>query len=225
MSFDLALRLTEILLALALIQHSAEHMTRPEDRRLFAPRIALALLMLAGIATAWVTWALWGIGLLILRRFDGPYNGGSDKMTLLVLTCLACAHLPLDIYWRELALAYLAVQLALSYFVSGWIKVINPDWRSGIALSDVFRFSAYPVSARLRRIADWRGATFAASWAVMGLELAFPLAVLHPLALAVALTACAVFHLSNACFFGLNRFVWAWFSAFPALLWLQARVV
>ena len=225
MSFYLALRLTEILLALAVIQHSAEHMTRPGDRPLFAPRIALAGLMLAGVGTAWVTWALWGIGLLILRRYDGPYNGGSDKMTLLALTCLACAHLPTDPFWQELALAYLAVQLTLSYFVSGWIKVINPDWRSGTALADVFRYSAYPVSTRLRRLANWPHTVFAASWAVMTLEVAFPLSLLHPWALATALTACALFHLSNACLFGLNRFVWAWLSAFPALIWLQDRLV
>jgi hypothetical protein len=39
------------------------------------------------------------------------------------------------------------MQLVLSYFISGWVKVVNGDWRSGAALRDVFLFSAYPVGA------------------------------------------------------------------------------
>ncbi|CUH79389.1 HTTM domain-containing protein [Tropicibacter naphthalenivorans] len=225
MSFDLALRATEVLLALAILQHSAEHLVAPmAERRLFIPRMALAVLVLAGVG-AWAVWALWLWGLVILRRFDGPYNGGSDKMTLLVLTCVALVYLAPTPRWQEMALAYLAVQLTLSYFVSGWIKVINPTWRSGEALCDVFRYSAYPVSRNLRGFANWPGLLFVASWAVMGLELVFPLTLLHPNALIVGLALCALFHISNACFFGLNRFVWAWISAFPSLIWFQDRIL
>ncbi len=225
MGFALALRLTEILLALALIQQSAEHIAGPRDeKRLFLPRLALGMGLLAGIAPALVLGALWLQGLWILRRFDGVYNGGSDKMTWLVLTCCLLAHLAPSPYWAEMALGYLAVQLTLSYFVSGWVKVINPDWRSGQALADVFRFSAYPVSRNLRALADRRGLLFAASWAVIVLELIFPLTLLEPRALALGLGLCALFHVSNALHFGLNRFVWAWISAFPALIWFQERL-
>lgn len=225
MSFAFALRLSEILLALALIQQSAEHLAAPRDeRRLFAPRLVLALGLLAGLSPPLVLGALWLQGLLILRRFDGVYNGGSDKMLWLVLTCCLLAHLAPSPYWSQMALGYLAVQLTLSYFVSGWVKVVNPEWRSGQALSDVFRFSAYPVSQNLRRRAQQRRLLFAAGWAVIVLELAFPLALLDARALGVALTLCATFHLSNALHFGLNRFVWAWISAFPALIWFQGQL-
>ena len=125
---------------------------------------------------------------------------------------------------ESIALGYLAVQLTLSYFVSGWVKVINPDWRSGQALIDVFRHSAYPVSQQLRRLADFPRLLFTAGWAVIGLELVFPLTLLDPRALAVGLALCAMFHVSNAIHFGLNRFVWAWISAFPALIWFQGRL-
>ena len=37
-----------------------------------------------------------------------------------------------------------------------------------------------------------------------------------------ALALAAVFHTANACLFGLNRFLWAWLAAFPALIWLLA---
>lgn len=225
MGFAQALRLTEILLALALIQQSAEHMAAPRDERLlFMPRLALGFGLLTGLASTAILGALWVQGLLILRRFDGVYNGGSDKMLWLVLTCCLAAHLAPSSYWQEMALGYLAVQLTLSYFVSGWVKVINPDWRSGQALADVFRFSAYPVSRNLRGLADRPGLLRPAGWAVIGLELVFPLTLLDHRALCLGLGLCALFHVSNALHFGLNRFVWAWISAFPALIWLQDRL-
>jgi hypothetical protein len=111
----------------------------------------------------------------------------------------------------------------LSYFISGQVKIANPDWRSGRALQDVFAFSAYPVSEDLRRLADRPRLLWAASWAVMLFEVLFPLAMLHQAVLIVALCIAALFHVANACLFGLNRFVWVWVSAYPSILWLQER--
>jgi len=145
-------------------------------------------------------------------------------MIWLVLTSCLLAHLAPSPYWQEMALGYLAVQLTLSYFVSGWVKVINPDWRSGQALVDIFRYSAYPVSRNLRGLADRPGLLWVGGWAVIALELVFPLTMLDPHALALGLGLCAAFHISNAIHFGLNRFVWAWISAFPALIWFQDRL-
>lgn len=218
-----SMRWMEILLAFALTQQSLEYLARG-DHWIFVPRILLCVLMLLGWGGPWVVWALWGIGLAMLWRYQGPYNGGSDKMTLLILSCLSLAHLAPTEFWRDMALSYLAVQLVLSYFVSGWIKVINPEWRSGRALRDVFRFSAYPVSEGLRGLADHRWFLFVMGWAVVLFELVFPLALLHPLALKLALLAAAGFHFSNACFFGLNRFFWIWICAYPALIWFQDRI-
>ena len=126
---------------------------------------------------------------------------------------------------QELALGYLALQLVLSYFISGLVKVVEPSWRRGSALLDVFALSAYPVSEALRDWAKRPRALLAASWAVMALELAFPLSLLWAPALYGALGAALVFHLANAYFFGLNRFVWIWLSAYPAIIWFQGWVI
>nr|WP_216671102.1 HTTM domain-containing protein [Mangrovicoccus sp. HB161399] len=219
---DAALRLTEILLGLALLQAAAEHMARPGDRAIHAVRAALCLALVAGLATDMVLAALFATSLLLLHRWQGPYNGGSDRMGILILCCLCAARLfPAQ---AELSFGYLAAQLVLSYAVSGWVKIVNPDWRSGLALSDVFRYSAYPVAEDLRGLAGRRGLLLAASWAVMALELLFPLALATPWTLAAALAAAGLFHLSNACVFGLNRFLWTWLAAYPSLIWLQARI-
>jgi hypothetical protein len=225
MSLDLALRLTEILLAIAFLQQSFEHLRGPKSERiLFALRLILSLLLLAGFQTQWVCLALVVNGLLILNRFQGPYNGGSDRMSLLVLCCLCLAHFMPALRWQEYIFGYLALQLVLSYFISGWVKIANPEWRSGRALQDVFLFSAYPVSESLRALASRPRLLRAASWAVMLFELFFPLALFTHATLAAALAIAALFHLANACLFGLNRFFWIWIAAYPSLIWLQYRI-
>jgi hypothetical protein len=129
-----------------------------------------------------------------------------------------------DERWRAVAFGYLAAQLTLSYFISGWVKIINPDWRGGVALRDVFSFSAYPVGENLRGWADHPGLLRVMSWAVMGFELLFPLCLISRPALIVGLAVAAMFHFANACLFGLNRFFWIWLAAYPSLIWFQERL-
>lgn len=226
MTLEAAVRLTEVLLALALIQQGLEHLAGDRrERWLFAARTLLCGLVIAGVAGPWPLVGLGGLSLLILMRFQGPYNGGSDRMGLLALWCLIAAQLLPTQPAREVAFGYLGLQLTLSYAIAGGVKLINPDWRSGRALTDVFRFSAYPVSESLRGWADQPRVMRAMSWAVIGLELAFPLSLAAQPTLIAALALAGLFHLANACLFGLNRFFWTWLAVYPAIVWLQDRVV
>lgn len=225
MSFDIAIRSTEILLALAFIQQSAEHLTGPRDEKiLFIMRLVLSVLLLLGIQTQWVLLAQVILGLFVLKRFQGPYNGGSDRMGLLILCCLCLVHFIPSFGLQEGIFAYLALQLVLSYFISGWVKIVNPEWRSGRALQDVFQFSAYPVSEELRELAKRPHLLWVMSWAVMLFELLFPISLLSKETLICGLVIAATFHLANACLFGLNRFLWIWIAAFPSILWFQDRI-
>ncbi|MBM3787746.1 MAG: HTTM domain-containing protein [Acidobacteria bacterium] len=224
MSLDYALRCTEMLLAFALLQQSAEHLYVPGERRLFLPRTALSLLLLAGVAAPWVCLALLIHALFILQRFDGPYNGGSDRMGLLILSCLCMGHFMPSLRAREAAFGYLALQVLLSYFIAGWVKISNPEWRTGRASRDILLFSAYPASESLRAGAGWPRSVCAASWAVMLFELGLPVALVSSQALVIGLALAASFHFVNACLFGLNRFFWFWLAAYPSLLWLQQRL-
>ncbi len=225
MNLELAIRLTEIMLGLALIQQSVEHLSAPKDEQgLFLPRIVLSALLVAGLWVPLVCLGLVAHALCILKRFQGPYNGGSDRMSLLILCCLSLVNFMPNVQWQEYVFGYLALQLIWSYFSAGWVKIMNPEWRTGRALQDVFCFSAYPVSERLRGLADKPRLLCAASWAVMGFELAFPLSLLTLPTLIIGLVSAAVFHLANAFLFGLNRFFWIWLAAYPSILWLQQRI-
>ena len=222
MTLDLALRLTQILLGLAYFQRSLEHLAREGAALLFAPSLAICAGLAAGIAPGVMCAALLVNAVFWLRRFAGPYNGGADRMGLLILMCLTLAA------WapgaREVAFGYLGAQVALSYFISGWVKVTNADWRSGAALGDVFAVSAYPVAESWRALSARPRLMRAAAWAVMGFELLFPLALTSAPTLYAALAVGAAFHLANACLFGLNRFFWIWLTAYPSLIWFQARL-
>ncbi len=225
MSFEVAIRITELMMGLAFAQQSVEHLRAYRDEWIiFLPRLILAVLLVAGIATNWVLLALLLLGIIVFYRFDGPYNGGADRMSMLILICLVLENFLPSQYWREIAFGYLAIQLILSYFISGWVKIINPEWRSGQALSDVFLFSAYPVSEALRRWSTSTRFLLTMSWAVIIFELIFPLSILSPITLKIALVVAATFHLSNAFLFGLNRFFWIWLAAYPSIIWFQQRV-
>lgn len=226
MDIEHVLRLTEICVALAFIQQSAEHLTATYayERQLYRLRLLLSALLLGGLFSPWLCLALLVLSLFTLHRFQGPYNGGSDRMSLLILFCLTAAHFMPSVALKEVALGYLALQLVLSYFIAGWVKIINPEWRNGRALQDVFRFSAYPVSETLRGWADKPKTLWAAGWAVIIFELIFPLTILTQPTLIIGLVLAACFHFSNAFFFGLNRFFLIWISAYPALIWFQDRI-
>ncbi len=225
MTLDIAIRLTEILLAWAFMQQSVEHFrAAKKEQSIFIPRFALSALLLLGFQTQWVLLALVILDFAILKRFQGPYNGGSSRMSHLILFCLCLTHFAPTLRWQEIAFGYLALQLVLSYFISGWVKVVNPEWRSGRALQDVFQFSAYPVSESLRGWAQRPILLGAMSWAVMLFELVFPLTLLTQTTLIIGLVIAATFHFTNACLFGLNRFFWIWITAYPSILWLQQRI-
>jgi len=226
MPFEAALRATEILLALAFAQQSIEHIVHERrDRLLFLTRFLISIPLAADLYSNWALLALCLHSLFFLHRYQGPYNGGSDRMGLLTLYCLSLAQWLPNHLLQEAALGYLAFQVIMSYFMSGFVKITNPEWRSGRALQDVFRFSAYPVSENLRTMADRPRLLLGASWAVMIFEVLFPVSMFHPATLILALCVAAAFHVANAGLFGLNRFVWAWIAAYPSLFWIQGRLI
>lgn len=225
MTLELAVRWAEIMLGFAIFQQSLELLrSLAWEKKLALVRAPLAILLMLGFQPLFVELALLVSAVVLIRRYRGPCNGGSDTMTMLVLLCLCLSHLAPSRYWQEIALGYLAVQLMLSYFQSGWVKVVNPQWRNGTALQQVFALSAYPVSERVRLWAQRPRVLWIMSWAIIIFELLFPLALLNQTALIIALLIAALFHLANACLFGLNRFFWIWPAAYPVIIWFQSRM-
>ena len=173
-------------------------------------------------------------GLLVCIRFRGTYNGGSDAMTLVVVLGLWVARLGppsadgdslAGSPWQRAGLGYIAAQLVLSYLLAGVAKLREPRWRRGQALPRLLRAHQYAVPGSLQRALATRPRALAASWLVMLFECAFPCAPwLGPEGCAVVLACGAIFHLVNAVGLGLNRFLWAWLAAYPALLFWSGQL-
>jgi hypothetical protein len=185
-------------------------------------RCTLALALMLGHAGLGSAVVLFVMALLILLRWRGAFNGGSDFMTLVGLTGLLLAHV-LGLFtdpaeaWR-IALWYVTVQSLSSYFVSGWVKLMRPEWRSGHALTVFLDNGVYgPLSAQ--SIYRWPHVAKLCSWSFILWEGLFPLALLDVRLAALFCAIATVFHFLVFWFFGLNRFFWAWLSTFPAILY------
>lgn len=148
--------------------------------------------------------------LAIAIRFRGTFNGGSDSMLLYVLIALA---LP-----ARYGLALAAGQLTLSYVLAGFAKLGDPTWRTGTALAILVDLAQYAVPRPIARLlAGPLGRS--AAFVMLAFECTFPLAFLHSTACWVYLGVGAAFHVANAVAFGLNRFLWTWLAAYPAVIY------
>ena len=164
--------------------------------------------------------------LLILIRWRGAFNGGSDFMTMVVLTGLLVSQLAQPIVgpviaWRA-GLWYITIHAISSYFISGTIKLVSRDWRSGRVLIHFLDGGLYgPLSdhSLLRK----KPMAVIASWSFIGWECLFPLALVGPQWAMLWCGIAALFHFLVFRFFGLNRFFWAWAASFPAIVYCSTQ--
>ncbi len=185
-------------------------------------RVITAVLLLAGVhgGTAVV---LWVTSLLVNIRFRGSSNGGSDMMLMVVLSALVVAQLEATSpVLVNVALVYIAAQATMSYCIAGVVKIINAPWRSGDALASFLATPHFGTPATLRRVMSGRGALLATSWSVMLFECLFPVALLGPAPAIAMVTIACLFHLGNVAAFGLNRFLLAWAATWPAVIYASS---
>ncbi|MBC7692031.1 MAG: HTTM domain-containing protein [Methylotenera sp.] len=155
---------------------------------------------------------------LISLRWRGTFNGGSDFMTLIVLMGVSGATVFREIPIVRLAcLGYIAIQTCTSYFIAGFIKMKTSNWRRGKALPGFLNATIHDGNPLLNSISRNRVICLAASWAVIVFECGFPSALLNPQLCVVLIGLGFLFHLGTWIIFGLNRFLFAWMAAYPAL--------
>ena len=156
--------------------------------------------------------------ILIGLRWRGTFNGGSDYMTILVLSALTVESLSNHSYKISLAvLWYLAIQVCSSYFIAGLVKIRRQNWRDGVALRCFVASTIYKEDGLSRLVKEKKSIAIVLSWLLLLFEIGFPVALVSPdLSIVVILIAIA-FHVGNFYIFGLNRFVFAWLACYPAL--------
>lgn len=156
--------------------------------------------------------------IMISLRWRGTFNGGSDYMTVLVLASLTINSLSGHHYKVSLAvLWYLSIQLCSSYFIAGLIKIRSANWRSGFALRGFVDSTIYYQNGLVSLIYDNPALSMLMSWLLFVFELGFVLSISNPTLCAIMIVCAVGFHMGNFYIFGLNRFIFAWLSCYPAL--------
>lgn len=167
-----------------------------------APSFSLALLHLF-------------LALLTCIRFRGTYNGGSDFMTIVLLSGLSVSlFAPTSPAFHAGGLLWIALQSVSSYFTAGVAKLRSREWRNGSALRIFLRDSVYGEPKWLTTLPG-QGVL---AWSILAIELLFPAMLVSSEVAYVLLPLGALFHFANASLFGLNRFLLAWVATYPSLL-------
>lgn len=151
---------------------------------------------------------------------------GADQMALLILlTVLICSVFVTDAAVMRVGLWFIALQLALSYFVSGFAKLLSREWRGGLALRGILSTYTYGTRFSRQLLTRFRPLSLIGCWAVIGTELILPLAlVLDGVPLLVLMGLGLAMHLGIAVVMGLNDFVWSFGAAYPALYFVTTVV-
>ncbi len=187
--------------------------------------LAVALLVLAaaliavpiGIATPLLLAMLMAATALLALRTGAD---GASKIALVAATGGLLAALGLVLALPSLMLAgvlWSGGQAVLAYCTTGAAKLAIAGWRDGSALRSAL--SSYQWGeARTAALLERRGVAMVAAWAVILLEVLFPLALFAPAGvLAAALGAMFALHLAIALVMGINTYPWAFLSAYPAI--------
>jgi hypothetical protein len=185
-------------------------------------RLLLAVALMAGWHGLWVSAPLMAIALLLLLRWRGAFNGGSDFMTLAGLSGLLAVDVISpwwggELGWRA-GLWWVTLQLLTSYFMSGWVKLKHRGWRDGSALPlflDTGVYGPLATDSLLRRPLVAR----CVSWGFILWEGLFALVFVDVRLAWMACLLGALFHFLVFAYFGLNRFFWAWLATYPALIY------
>lgn len=228
------LRPESLLAAEAFGSTRLERLWRPHGlRALFVLRAACALTFLAcvtlGHDNALARASVLGAGMLSLPiRWRPPVGAlaavdGAEHMLTAVLLAIGPTFLLPSPWVLQVALAFIAAQVSLEYLAAGWAKATRfGGWARGPYLLQVFanRNYGHPSAAALLR--HHPAAAGLMSGAVIVLEIALPLALVLPTPFAEGLLLAGLaFHAGTAVIMGLNTFVLAFSSTYPAILYCR----
>ncbi|WP_275299663.1 alpha/beta fold hydrolase [Streptomyces sp. S8] len=187
-------------------------------RALHAGRVAASAALILPGNGRWRGAATLYLGVSGALLYPGERYGtdGSDQASTMVQTVTGLARLAPSSRTQDALIWYVALQGNLSYLVSGWVKLLGPDWRSGAALAGVMRTRTYGHEGVWKLAHRHPRTTRALVYGVLGLECLFPVLYLRGGRLTRPVLGGAVlFHLANGYVMGLGRFLPAFAAMHP----------
>jgi hypothetical protein len=206
---------------------SVVSLTRPRLLWLLYLRLGLFVALLASSLLGQRPSGIVALLLATLLIFDTSVRliggDGADQMTVLACIAVACSVILSSPHAATIGLAFLAAQAWLAYVTSGVAKMASDDWmRSGV-MGKILDTQTYghELAARLFRRSPRLDRILSACLGAM--EVAIPVLCLAP-SQDVLLAGLAIglsFHAGCAIFMGLNNFVWAFVSTYPAIYYMH----
>lgn len=144
---------------------------------------------------------------------------GADIMAIVVAAGLLVSLVRFSPgIWTTMGFGFIASQTCLSYFTAGTAKLFSSQWRNGSAVYKIANTETYGSEGVAIFFRGSPLLSFAASWTIILFEITFPLALVVPSGVALAIIfAGIVFHAVNAALMGLNGFLWAFVATYPAV--------
>jgi len=174
-------------------------------------------LLLALVATAWQ---------IKLRAWLG--EDGSDQIGQIVTIgalLIALGRAADDLLLAFAGTLLITGQLLLAYFIAGFAKLLSPQWRDGQAVVGVAGTHSYGNALGARVFASHGWIAMAFCWGVIVCETIFPLFLFAPPGVLLwALGGFIAFHIATGYFMGLNTFLWAFVSAYPSVVLVNALI-
>lgn len=152
--------------------------------------------------------------LLNIRHFQGR-DGADETLSILLFGLFAYYAVDPTLPLRWAGPVFIVAQLTLSYFISGYYKLISKTWQSGQAIKKVVATEIYGRPSLFFMVKnDW--VAYSSCWLIILWELTFPIIFLMPQPyFLIWLVLGVVFHLSMAIIMGLNTFMMAFLISYP----------
>ncbi len=199
------------------------------------PRFIYLIIFQAGVATMVLVSHIFGslplqlngllvgiiLSILLLWHFRNPYGmDGSDQMKAVVLVSLFIFYVSPDLVVKQFSIFFICFQALLSYFTSGFAKLVSPVWRRGEAMRGIMNTMGYGNRVFARLLFKSEKLSKLLCWVVIIFECAFPLLVFTGVDTALIFVLIGIlFHLSIAMSMGLNNFFWTFVSTYPPILY------
>lgn len=149
---------------------------------------------------------------------------GSDQVRFLVNCLTGMYRLTDSGKIRQTALWAVALQAGLSYFVSGATKISGSDWLKNQALVGVMRTRTYGHKRMWEIVRKHPHVSRTLEMLTIGLEVSYPLVFAGNRSITTLLVVgVSGMHLSIGYFMGLNRFIPAFLSLQPAVVYCSDR--
>lgn len=152
--------------------------------------------------------------------------GNCETVFLIALVAAGAGALPqVDAWVRGVALAFMAAQVVLAYFVAGLHKLRSRAWSDGQRLRQIAADGPYLWPSFALPLARGNLARLS-SWWIIGWELAMPAALVLPSPYFEAmLVGGVVFHGLVAVVMGLHGFWWSFMAAYPGLIYVHGKIL